>query len=66
MNEPQNTHGGKRAGAGRPAVHPEATAKTLTVSVPGALVEKLDKLAARWEDSRSSALSRSRREYGRR
>ena len=65
MNEPQNTHGGKRAGAGRPAVHPEGTAKNLSVSVPGALVEKLDKLAGRWEVSRSSALSRILREYGR-
>ena len=56
-------HGGRREGAGRPPVNPEGAAVLVSVSIPPQLVEKLDKLAERWDVSRSSAAARVIREF---
>ena len=63
MATTKNTHGGRREGAGRPPVNPEGAAVLVSVSIPPQLVEKLDKLAERWDVSRSSAAARVIREF---
>jgi len=59
----KSTHGGRREGAGRPALNPEGNAKFLTTTIPGPLIEKLDAIAGKWDLSRSAALARIIREY---
>lgn len=49
-------HGGKRAGAGRP-VNPEGRTVTIAVSVPSALVERLDAYTHEKACSRSEAVT---------
>ena len=48
-------HGGKREGAGREIVNPEGATVPITASVPGLLVERLDRLADKngWNRSRA-------------
>ena len=53
---PKSQHGGKRIGAGRKPVDPEIRSVTLAVSVPGALLERLDALAAKRGWNRSEAV----------
>lgn len=52
------THGGKREGAGRP-VNPEGRTVTIAVSVPGALVERLDAYTTEQGCSRSEAVTQA-------
>ena len=44
-------------------MNPEGAAGLVSVSIPPQLVEKLDKLAERWDVSRSSAAARVIREF---
>ena len=60
--KPQPAHGGKRAGAGRPQMHPEGGTSMLTARVPASLIVSLDKRANKWDVSRSVALVRVLRE----
>jgi hypothetical protein len=50
-------HGGARPGSGRKPANPEGKTMMLAVSVPEALVAKLDELAARNEWGRSKAVT---------
>ena len=49
-------HGGKRAGAGRPAMDPEERTTTIAVSMPTRLVERLDAVAEQQGWNRSEAV----------
>jgi hypothetical protein len=52
----KSQHGGKRAGAGRKPIDPDARTVVLAVSVPGSLLERLDALAAKRGWNRSKAV----------
>jgi Ribbon-helix-helix protein, copG family len=49
-------HGGKRVGAGRKPIDPDARTVVLAVSVPGSLLERLDRLAVKRGWNRSEAV----------
>lgn len=54
----KRTHGGKRAGAGRPLANPdEGKAVVIAASVPGELVELLDRIAKQMGWNRSQAIT---------
>jgi hypothetical protein len=50
-------HGGRREGAGRKPTNPEGRTVTLTASVPGELVTRLDAMAEANDWSRSQAVT---------
>ena len=54
MKKSKNTHGGRRAGAGRKAKYDDTVAISVTLS--NSLREKLDKWAADKEMNRSEAI----------
>ncbi len=53
----RQTHGGKRAGAGRKPAYPEGRTVIVTASVPGGLVVGLDALAEKRGWNRSEAVT---------
>jgi hypothetical protein len=50
-------HGGKRPGAGRKPVNPEGATVILTATVPGSLVDDLDRVAKARGWNRSQAVT---------
>ena len=53
----KGTHGGKREGAGRKPANPEGRTVTIAASVPEALVDRLDGVAAAKGWNRSQAVT---------
>ena len=54
---PWKNNGGNRAGSGQPVKHPEGRTVPLAITVPAALVEKIDRLAKTAKVSRSAAVA---------
>jgi hypothetical protein len=50
-------HGGKRAGAGRKAIHPEGPTIKIAVTVPSGLMDRLDAVAELKAWNRSEAVT---------
>lgn len=57
MAKKKGTRGGKRKGAGRKVANPEGRTMMVAVSVPEALVERLDGLAEERQWTRSKAVT---------
>jgi len=57
MAKKKKQHGGPRKGAGRKVAHPEGATVTTAFCVPEALIDKLDRLAAKRGWSRSAAVT---------
>jgi hypothetical protein len=53
----KKSHGGKRAGAGRKPANPEGVTILVTVSVPGGLMDRLDRLGDQKGWNRSEAVT---------
>ena len=56
-------HGGRREGSGRKPVHPEGATMLVAVTVPMALMDRLDGMAEANDWNRSEAVTRSIRAF---